>query len=225
MIANILLPNSEILTVVSAQLENRTESTCRKRQLESLLHYLKDVRNPLVLGVDMNNFGKSAAPKTIKEIAKSTLTDPMFYVKKVVSALNPFSPVTSVTSLTYGNYRKMRDPTVKHIPILLPNKAYKIFKFIHEFKFDDGWNFDFSGERDLANSNARKNRKYIKTYEYKSWLGSSKAKLDWIFVKPIFDGTRKRYLPKDAMTLNSVAKNEEIEAFSLHYPVTIKLML
>lgn len=225
LIADLELPNKEVLTVISSQLENRTESKCRQRQLESTLHYMKTFTNPIVYGVDLNNIGKSAAPTTITRTVEKTLRDPKFYIKKAISSINPVSWITSLTSLTYGNYRKMGDPTVKHIPILLPNNAHRLFKAIHEFEFADSSKFDFSGTKDLSNSNEREGRNYEKTYEYKRLIGTGKVKLDWIFVKPIIVGGQTYYTPEDPWTLSSIRLDQNQDTLSMHYPISLKLMI
>lgn len=225
LIADLELPNQDVITVVSSQLENRTNSKCRQRQLESILHYMKDFTNPIVFGVDLNNIGKSAAPTTISRTIEKTAKDPKFYVKKAISSINPFSWISSVTSMTYGNLRKMNDPTVRNIPVLLPNNAYKLFKSIHQFEFGDGLKFDFSGEHDLANSNERNHRSYVKTYEYDRWFGKGKVKLDWIFIKPIQDMNGQYYTPQAAETLTSVRLNQSEEVLSMHYPISLKVMI
>jgi endonuclease/exonuclease/phosphatase family metal-dependent hydrolase len=143
LIADLQLPNKDVIAVVSSQLENRAESKCRQRQLESTLHYMKTFTNPIIFGVDLNNIGKSSAPTTIMRTVEKTVKDPKFYIKKVISSINPFSWLSSLTSMTYGNYRKMGDPTVNHIPILLPNNAHRLFIAMHAFEFTDGLKFDF----------------------------------------------------------------------------------
>ena len=188
---------------------------------------MKSFTNPVVYAVDMNNFGKSMAPKTLSGIASKTLQDPKFYFKQVLSRLNPFSLVTSLTTLTYGNYRKMGDPTVKHIPLLLPNYAHQLFREIEKFEFNDESQFDFSGARDFSSSNERDKRTYAKSYEYKSFLGQKRVKLDWIFVKPQKRvnpdyGASYYYLPSEPVTIYSPNKPEN-KAISRHYPLSIKL--
>jgi hypothetical protein len=222
--ADILLPNDDVITVVSSQLENRAESKCRQRQLESALYYMKSFHRPIVYGVDLNNIEKSAAPQTLAAVVEKTAKDPKFYAKKIISALNPFSLITSLTSMTYGKCRVNTDPTVRNIPLILPNNSYKLFQSIFNFQFDDSSQFDFSGENTLANSNERVERKYLKTYEYKKFIGKGRYKLDWIFVKPIYlSNNVKTYYPAEATTLNSIAFNQNLDTLSLHYPISVKV--
>lgn len=221
--ADILLPNDDVITVVSSQLENRAESKCRQRQLQSALYYMKSFHRPIVYGVDMNNIEKSVAPQTFAAVVEKTVKDPKFYAKKIISALNPFSLFTSLTTMTYGKYRVNSDPTVKNIPLILPNNSYTLFQSILNFQFDDSSQFDFSGENTLANSNERLERKYLKTYEYKKFIGKGRYKLDWIFVKPVYLNNIKTYYPAEATTLNSIAFNQNLDTLSLHYPISVKV--
>jgi hypothetical protein len=222
LIADIALPNSDVVTVVNAQLENRAEPKCRLRQLNSILSYIKPFKNPVVFAVDMNNIGKSAAPQTLEGVVEKTLKSPKFYIKQVVSRLNPFSLFTSVTSNTYGRYRKISNPASNDIPILLPNPSRRLFRAVEDYKFEDGAGFDFSGVRELANSNDRE-RSYAKTYEYKTWLGRSKRKLDWIFVKSVSDQKDIYYYPVEPITL--APENTDKEQDSKHYPISLKIMI
>ncbi len=90
--------------------------------------------------------------------------------------------------------RKHRDPTVLGLPIILPNKSRKFFDIIHDFKFTDNNQFDFSGDEELSydkkdgklsNSNERAGKGFIETYKFKRSFGVAKYKIDWIFVKPL----------------------------------------
>ena len=225
LIADLVLPNRNIVTVVSSQLENRAESKCRQNQLYSILYHLRDSYNPIVFGVALNNFGKNTGPQSISHRVKKTVSDKEFLAKQVLKYINPLNFITSLTSLTYGNYRKVGNPTVKHVPILFPNKAYGLFKTVAEFKFLDGTSFDLSGEKDFSNSNQRKNRTFSRTYEYKGWLGTGRKKVDWIFVKPVYDiNKRKYYYPLEAKTLGLDFVLDD-ENRSVHHPISLELAI
>jgi hypothetical protein len=219
--AEIMLPNQQIITVVNTQLENRTIAKCRKEQFKHLLKEVKNIKTPVIIGADLNNFEKDAAPKTIGESVTEIVTNPEIIVKKVVTYFNPIAPITAITSLTYGNYRKLGDPTVRHVPIFLKNKSFGLFDTVHDYKFDDGSKFDFTGDDKLENSNERKKKGFKHSYEYKKFIGEGKVKLDWFFVKPINKG--KSYYPKDPQTLQGINFSTEMEKHSFHYPLTIKI--
>lgn len=225
LIAEIVMPNRSLLTVVSTELENRADPECREEQMEALLEEIKTIRTPLVIGADMNNFEKNMAPSTISETVVKTVTNPEILVKKVINYFNPFIPITTITSLTYGNYRKKGDPTVKHVPIFLKNEAYGLFNMISEYQFNDGTKFDFSGEEKLENTNERAGKGFETTYEYKKLIGNGKVKLDWIFVKPLEEGDKETHYSKDAQTLTEINLSKEMEKHSFHYPTTIKIVM
>jgi hypothetical protein len=99
---------------------------------------------------------------------------------------------TVLDGLTF--WRKQSDPTVRHIPFLMPNSERKFFSALESFRFADGGAFDFRGDADrsyggknkmLANSNERGGKGFVNTYQVKrpiKFVG--KYKLDGIFVKP-----------------------------------------
>jgi len=225
LIAEILLPNRSIITVVSTQLENRAEPECREEQFQALLEEIKNIDNAVIIGADLNNFEKDMAPSTIGETIVKTVTNPEILVKKVVNYFNPFVPITTISSLTYGNYRKKNDPTVKHVPILLKNEAYNLFNMISEFEFNDGIQFDFSGEDLLENTNERAKKGFETTYEYTKMFGNGTAKLDWIFVKPLRAEEPQAHYSKEAKTLTGINFSKEMEKTSYHYPTTIKIVM
>lgn len=225
LVAELISPNQDLITVVSSQLENRSKPKCRQKQLSTILNNIKYAKGPVVMGIDLNNFGKDTGPQSLKERAKTLVTDPEFLAKQALKTVNPFGLATSVASLTYGNYRKMGNPTVKHIPILLPNKAYGIYKVIKEFNFADKQKFDFSGEHELANSNERKNRRYKQSYEYKGLFGTTGKKVDWIFVKTSFGSDGKEYFPHAPETLSELSFPQDKENQSSHYPISVKIII
>jgi len=221
--ADIVLPNGQVITVVNTQLENRTEAQCREDQFQKILEKVKTVKHPVIIGVDLNNFEKDVAPTTLSESAAKIVTNPEILVKKIINLFNPFVPITSFTSLTYGNYRKMGDPTVRHVPIFLKNEAFGLFDMISDFKFDDGSKFDFSGDAKLENSNERKKKGFKHSYEYKKFIGEGKVKLDWFFVKLTNKG--QSYYPSEAQTLQGLNFSTIMEKHSFHYPLTVKLII
>ena len=227
LIADIALNSSSEVTVVSVQLENRATPKCREEQMQALLTALQNVKNPVILGADLNNFEKNAAPTTISKEIVNTVKDPQVLAGKLISTFNPFALPTSIFSFTVGGYRKKNDPTVSNVPIILRNKSAKLFKIIDEFKFQDGNSFDFSGSSDLnynhtskrlANSNERARKGFIETHQSKKMLGMGKYKTDWIFVKP----NKQGYFPAYAQTINlDLGSTPNL----LHYPISVEVMI
>ncbi len=54
LIADIRLPNNQIITVVNVHLENRTQPECRVKQISEILARVKKQSNPVILAGDMN---------------------------------------------------------------------------------------------------------------------------------------------------------------------------
>ncbi len=223
LIADIALNPTHEVTVISVQLENRTSPECREEQMQALLSAIKDIRNPVIIGADLNNFEGNAAPTTFQEVIVDTVTDPEVLAGKVISTFNPFALPTTIFSFTVGGYRKKNDPTVSHVPIVLKNKSGKLFHIIEDFKFSDGNSFDFSGKDELnynktskrlANSNERARKGFVETYQTKKLIGMGKYKTDWIFVKP----TGPSYFPANAQTFN-------IGPTHLHNPISTEIMI
>ncbi len=223
LIADIALNPTNEVTVISVQLENRADPECREEQMQYLLTEIQNIRNPIILGADLNNFEGNSAPTTFQEVVVDTVTDPEVLAGKVVSTFNPFALPTTIFSYTVGGYRKKNDPTVAHVPIILKNKSAGLFKTISNFKFSDGNSFDFSGDSNLnynrtskrlANSNERAGKGFVETYQSKKLIGMGKYKTDWIFVKPIAGN----YFPANAQTFN-------IGPAHLHSPISVEVMI
>ena len=71
LVADILLPNQQVITVVGTHLENRCVPGCRYKQFDFLLNRLRSIKNPLILAGDFNTTGTDASPVSAKkEIVK-----------------------------------------------------------------------------------------------------------------------------------------------------------
>lgn len=228
LVAEIELPNSEIITAVSVHLENRCQPQCREKQMQVLLAALQDVRTPLVLGGDLNNFEKSAEPTSMTQIIKNRITDPNLIGKTVISVFNPFALITNTASMGISFLRKHKDPLVFGIPIFLPNKVKKLFSMIEDFQFADEQQFDFSGDdkysiagRDdeLSNSNQRGFKGFIETFRFKRNYSVALYKIDWLFVKP----SNEKYYPAFGRTLKELNYSLKQESISDHTPITVDI--
>lgn len=227
LIADILLPNGQLITVLNAHLENRTEAKGREEQMLAILNAIKDIKNPVILAGDLNNFENSAEATSIKRIIGKRIGDPLFISKAVINYFNPYALSVNAGSTVIGFVRKHRDPTVLGVPLLLPNKSRKLFDIIHDFKFTDNNQFDFSGDEELSydkkdgklsNSNERAGKGFVETYKFKRSFGVAKYKIDWIFVKPLryrdcdateddveeLDFSCKNYFPAFGRTLKAL---------------------
>ncbi len=232
-------PNGRV-TIAAAHLENRTKSRNRVKQLEELLAVLKPIKNPIVVAGDMNTSSADLTPTSIKHELVKRYGNPDFWLRQGMSWMLGFGLFenTVLEGLTF--WRKQADPTVKNIPILMPNSEHKFFSTLREFRFDDGGAFDFRGDaehsrnekkRTLANSNERGTKGFVTTFQVTrpiKFIG--KYKLDWIFVKP-FDLKNPvdragsfRFAPHFGQTLTEV--NEIVkDRVSDHCPIIVDLPL
>ncbi len=236
LIATIALPNKEHITVISTHLENRCKPKCRKEQLEFILGEIRSITGPVVLAGDMNNFEGDAGPTSVVKLVSSKLTDLNFLAKTAISFFNPYSLITNSSSLSLGTIRKHRDPTVRSIPLILPNKSYSFFKEIEEFEFDDDGEFDHEGEalwslndKDAkwSNSNQRARKGFADTFRLKRSFGFAKFKIDWIFVKPVVKDGLKKYFPAFGRTFEDLNNSYRggAEKLSDHNPISVDIMI
>ncbi len=251
-IADIQLPNNEVVTVVSTHLENRTMARFRERQLKALLEAIKDIKTPIVLGGDFNNFENSGEPTSAKKIVVRTVGDPQTVARIVGGVFTPYSYIISPGLYLTSFARKYRNPTVISVPVLMRNRNYELFDIVNDFEFNDKNKFDFSGSKEytyngrggnLANSNERSGFKgFVSTYRFNRDLWLAIFKIDWIFVKPIVDTTNtacvdkkiskvykdydcKRYFPVYPKTLKWLNRQPKDGLFSDHNPVSVGIMI
>lgn len=221
LIADIVIPgfNTEI-TVVSTHIENRTFPKCRTKQVKCILKNIKNITNPIILAGDFNTSGYDSSPIKPRSFLSSTL-GMIKYIFKIPNILRSYS-----------------DPTVKNIPILLPNSEKELFETLKETKFSDGKTFDFRGQKELSlnrkrgvlsNSNERRLKGFKPTYASKRSFGIIKYKLDWIFVKsnlnnPLDKKGSYELAPMCGRTLYELNYAEK-DMLSDHAPVTLDIPL
>jgi endonuclease/exonuclease/phosphatase family metal-dependent hydrolase len=139
LIADIKLPEDQgLVTVVSVHLENRCLPKCREEQMRTLLRQLRHIKNPVIIGGDFNNFESSAEPTSFTKIVGRTVSDPQNLARATMTYFNPYSIVVNPGLFMVNTTRKYKDPTTQGIPVLLRNKAKKLFDILHDFRFDDG---------------------------------------------------------------------------------------
>jgi len=192
-IADARFPNGRV-TIAATQLENRTESMNRVKQLKELLGLIKDARHPVVVAGDMNTSSSDFTPTSLRRELAKRYGNPVYWIRMGIGYMLGFGLIEDIVldSLTF--WRKQSNPTVRHVPLLMPNSERKFFSTLEAFRFNDGGAFDFRGDENrsyndkhktLANSNERGGKGFVNTYQVKrpiKFVG--KYKLDWIFVKP-----------------------------------------
>lgn len=228
------------VTIAATHLENRTRSINRVKQLKELLGLIKNIPNPVIVAGDMNTSSSDLTPTSIRRELVKRFGKPGYWIRKGIGYALGFGLIedTLLDGLTF--WRKQSDPTVRHIPFLMPNSERKFFSTLEDFRFADGGAFDFRGdktrsydgkEKALANSNERGGKGFVSTYQVKrpiKFIG--KYKLDWFFIKPAaLKNPRDRkesylFAPHFGRTYEEV--NEAIpERISDHRPITVDLPL
>jgi endonuclease/exonuclease/phosphatase family metal-dependent hydrolase len=223
LIADIEVPESPtgLLTVVAPHLESRSPPECRGRQMEEVLKAITGVRNPVILGGDLNTSGTDAAPTSIRREVIRRVTKPAFWATEAIHWLTPVG--VSRPLLVPANYFKnYLDPTAPHIPFFAPNGERGLFRAVEKFRFSDGRRFDFRGGRTLASSNKRALKGFRPTFAFQRDFGGmvGRFKLDWFFIKP----AGALFAPHHPMTLAEL--NTSVKGgISDHHPITVDLTL
>lgn len=226
----------ETLSVINIHLEIKATPQERRHQIEEILGYIKDIKNPVVMAGDFNSSSADVSATSFSKFAKNTTTNPRnllalgLYIAEITGA----SQVRGVIN----GFKNFRDPLAWNIPVILPNKTRRLFKSIESFRFDDGGAFDFRGDRDrsmhgrsgtLSNSNQRHNTKgFTFTHSLPRPIGViGRQRLDWIFVKSLLNSPKERggsyrLAPHFGETLG-LMNLAVSKPFSDHHPITILL--
>lgn len=227
-------------TVVATHLEIRTSPAKRRVQLNELLETIKPIRTPVIVAGDMNTSGTDMTPTTVERELQKRFGRPEYLIKTGINQVLGIGMLHDAVSATLTFGRNHGDPTVRHIPFIMPNEERKFFSVLKDFRFDDGGRLDFRGEplrsfgakkNTLANSNERDGKGFVTTFRLPrpiKFIG--KFKLDWIFVKPVhlFDSSDYQgsylFAPHFGRTLAAV--NSLVpDRISDHSPIIVDLPL
>ncbi|MBI3591247.1 MAG: hypothetical protein HY094_07735 [Candidatus Melainabacteria bacterium] len=235
-VADLLLPNNQIITVVATHLENRCVPKCRCKQFEFLLSRLRNIKNPLILAGDFNTTGTDTSPVSVKKEILKLAKDPDFVLNNIIFTITPLTLAQNVVLNTTNFLKQYKDPTTKHIPILFPNKERELFDLLKEFRFNDGGAFDLRGTSGktyrghdglLSNSNERDVKGFKSTFELERYFGIARYKLDWFFIKPLNLKTPNdknssyAYAPYYGKTLQEL--NRSFGEISDHDPIIVDI--
>ena len=227
------------MVVVATHLEDKTKPEGRRKQLEELLLRIQTTEVPVVVAGDMNTSTHDSTPTSVQRELKKRLGSKSFWLKQGLSILTGIKlPTLLLTGM--NKYRTQADPTVRNIPLVASNPEAAFFDRLKDFRFADGFAFDFRGERErsiggkddpLANSNQRGDKGFITTYEVERTIAFvGKFKLDWIFVKPPsltepYDEKQPyRFAPHFGRTLKSLNDSMK-DGISDHAPIMVDLPL
>jgi len=237
------LPSGSV-TVVATHLEDVTTPATRRKQLEEILDQVADIQHPVILAGDMNTSTHNGVPVSVTRALKQRFGNGKWWAEEgateAIRYATPFGWAYNVTLGMVGFARKVDDPTRASIPLMGENPEAKFFSTLEKFRFTDGNNFDFHGDKEhsfnghtgtLANSNERGKKGFVATNELGKTYGPvGRYKLDWIFVRPA--GTARPneiweeppLTPYYGRTLSEL--NHSIpERISDHNPITVDLTL
>ena len=225
------------LTIAATHLEGRAKPEIRRAQMEELLAQIRDIRHPVILAGDMNTSVRDESPISLRQQVLGRLGSTVFWTGVGIKYLTGVGLLYDLASNAANYLKNHDDPTARHIPFVAPNPEKELFEMLEDFRFDDGYAFDFRGDRErtingtsgtLANSNQRDNVGFAVTFQFDRPIGPiGKFKLDWIFVKSYLDRPRDstatyRFAPHFSRTLSMVNLGLE-EPLSDHHPISIDL--
>jgi len=226
-----------VVTVVAPHLENKCKPECRARQALQILEWIKDDPNPVIIGGDLNTTGADAAPVSVSKVLTDRLKDPD---KWAVSAVKWSTGAPTILLMPLNMMRTMNDPTGFDVPLVSRKKESKLFKEHDDFRFSDGYVFDFRGEDarsaesrggTLSDSNQRASKGFEPTFALAKTYGGlvGEYKLDWFFVKGFAKDSEKpggkyQFAPHFARTLMEL-NSAPVDNLSDHAPITVDLPL
>lgn len=239
LIADIVIPRTnQKITVVAAHIENRAMPDRRVVQLKTILDDIKSIDNPVIFAGDFNTTINDGTPTSVSREIVKRIKDPDFLARQALLSLVSFNLAANLSTWSGNFARKYKDPTVKNIPILAPNKERAFFDTLKNFKFSDDKQFDFRGLKHktrngndglMAQSNERDIKGFIPTYLFERPILIGRYKLDWIFIKSFstnsIDNKQSfKLAPHFGSTLRALDYSFS-PILSDHVPVTVDLPL
>lgn len=229
-IADIKLPNGQIVTVVSTHLEDRAYPDQRLRQFRYLLSKIKDKKTPLILAGDFNTSTTETKPTSLKKEWVKRIRDPHCVIRTTGSFFVPGLPILSgLAAVAFSKVLQYKDPFYPSIPVIFPNHERRFYAYLKNFKFADGGKFDLRGEKNkssngkkglLANSNQRHWKGFKSTFKLNKPRVIAYFKLDWFFIKPLGE----KFTPFNGRTLKTL-NNSFKGHLSDHNPITVDIKL
>jgi hypothetical protein len=97
----------------------------------------------------MNTSSSDFTPTSVRRELTKRYGNPQYWVRKGIGYALGFGLIedTVLDGLTF--WRKQSDPTVRHIPFIMPNSEHKFFSTLEAFRFADGGAFDFAATRSV----------------------------------------------------------------------------
>jgi len=225
------------LTVAATHLESNASPESRRNEMKELLVLLGDVRNPVIVVGDLNTTGGNSSPTSIRKQMNQRLGSASFWTNTGIKYATGFGLLYDVARGSLNTFKNQDDPTARNVPLVGANPEAELFSVLEDFRFQDGYAFDFRGNKErtingtegtLANSNQRDMKGFATTFEFERALGVvGKLKLDWILVKaylgsPRDDDGAYRFAPHFARTLGSINYSLPTR-LSDHDPISVDL--
>lgn len=230
------VPN-ETISVINIHLEIKAGPEKRVEQIEEILGYVADIKNPVIMAGDFNSASRDVSATSLWKASSGVVKEP----SRLASIGLFLANVTGVNQVrgAINGVKNFQNPIAWNIPVVLENKTRSLFKCIQNFRFEDGGAFDFRGDRKrsinkkgglLANSNQRTTKGFTQTFRLPNPIGPLGCeRLDWIFVKSFLTDPKDkkgsyRLAPHFGETLyylNVFVKKK----YSDHHPITTVLPL
>jgi len=239
LIVELAVPESPTgaVTVVAPHLENKCKPECRAKQALQILEWIRGDPNPVIIGGDLNTTASDSAPVSVSKVLKDRVKDPDRWA---IAAVKWSTGAPTILLMPVNMMRNKNDPTGFDVPIVSRKKESKLFKEHEDFRFDDGYVFDFRGEDarsaedrggTLSDSNQRASKGFECTFALEKTYGGlvGEYKLDWFFVKGFAKdsdkpGGKYQFAPHFAWTLMEL-NSAPVESLSDHAPITVDLPL
>jgi endonuclease/exonuclease/phosphatase family metal-dependent hydrolase len=239
LIVELAVPESPTgaVTVVAPHLETKCTPECRRKQMTEILGWIKGETNPVILGGDLNTSASDTSPTSISKVVTERLKDPD---KWAVTAIKWGTGAPTILLTPVNMMRNKNDPTGFDVPLVSRKKEAKMFGDLNNYRFDDGYTFDFRGEDirsadgrggTLSDSNQRATKGFRYTFALAKTYGGlvGEYKLDWFFVKGYATDSSKvggsyKFAPHFAQTLAEMATAPD-DDLSDHFPITVDIPL
>lgn len=227
------------LTVIHNHLEIKTRPRHRQAQLEEILTHIKDIPHTVVMAGDHNTTRMDLSPTSTLRAATRTASDSETWFSVASNVLLSLPALANSGRVLINHIKNLHSPLALDIPVILPNETRRLFNQLEEFRFDDGGQFDFRGNRQrsingstakLGNSNEAAIKGHQPTFQVNRPIGPfGRGRLDWIFVKaPPYaqpDGVKSyRLAPHFGETLSGLIEHLDPQ-LSDHSPCVLDLPL
>jgi hypothetical protein len=247
-------PEQNVVTVVAAQLEQRSTPKCRNQAMQRLRDHISKIQHPVVMMGDFHTTGGDGRPVTVERFFLNRLGNWEWYVKEFLPKIVPVAGTVFSVAEKINEFRTLQDPTGFNLPLLLPNPEKNFFNTIENMTFADGTHFDFRGDPNSTfnqkqNTLADSNQRDTKGFRASAYFGPTESdlgpisgfaglirkfdimdhmKVDWIFAKGYSKSSRKAGPQRMAPHFPEVyeeLRNASKHLLSRHSPMTVILPL